>query len=115
MFFKTKPLYKKSSKLPKEVKAQKFRSLGCITKIHPLVLWLQAPVRVRFSVAKKCTDIITVSFFYQLKYEAENIFHNHLDANAPMPVNIDSNAVKDAEEQLQNPNNDMFRLQQQQV
>lgn len=32
-----------------------------------------------------------------------------------MPVNIDSNAVKDAEEQLQNPNNDMFRLQQQQV
>lgn len=32
-----------------------------------------------------------------------------------MPVNIDSNAVKDAEEQLQNPNSDMFRLQQQQV
>ena len=32
-----------------------------------------------------------------------------------MPVNIDSNAVKDAEEQLHNPNNDMFRLQQQQV
>ena len=32
-----------------------------------------------------------------------------------MPVNIDSNAVKDAEEQLQNPNCDMFHLQQQQV
>ena len=52
---------------------------------------------------------------YQLKFEAENIFHNHLAPNAPMPVNIDSNAVKDAEEQLQNPNSDMFRLQQQQV
>lgn len=47
--------------------------------------------------------------------EAESIFHNHLDANAAMPVNIDSSAVKDAEEHLQNPNNDMFRLQQQQV
>lgn len=47
--------------------------------------------------------------------EAESIFHNHLDANAPMPVNIDSSAVRDAEENLQNPNNDMFRLQQQQV
>lgn len=47
--------------------------------------------------------------------EAESIFHNHLDTNAPMPVNIDSSAVKDAEEHLQNPNNDMFRLQQQQV
>ena len=58
---------------------------------------------------------ISPSFIYQLKFEAENIFHNHLAPNAPMPVNIDSNAVKDAEEQLQNPNNDMFRLQQQQV
>ena len=47
--------------------------------------------------------------------EAESIFHNHLDANAPMPVNIDSTAVKEAEENLQNPHNDMFRLQQQQV
>ena len=47
--------------------------------------------------------------------EAESIFHNHLDTNAPMPVNIDSSSVKDAEEHLQNPNNDMFRLQQQQV
>ena len=47
--------------------------------------------------------------------EAESIFHSHLDTNAPMPVNIDSSAVKDAEEHLQNPNNDMFRLQQQQV
>lgn len=47
--------------------------------------------------------------------EAESIFHNHLTANAPLPVNIDSCAVRDAEEQLQNPNNDMFRLQQQQV
>jgi len=47
--------------------------------------------------------------------EAESIFHNHLDANAAMPVNIDSSAVKDAEEHLQNPNNDMFCLQQQQV
>ena len=58
---------------------------------------------------------ISPSFICQLKFEAENIFHNHLAPNAPMPVNIDSNAVKDAEEQLQNPNNDMFRLQQQQV
>ena len=32
-----------------------------------------------------------------------------------MPVNIDSSAVKEAEENLQNPHNDMFRLQQQQV
>lgn len=47
--------------------------------------------------------------------EAESIFHNHLTANAPLPVNIDSCAVRDAEEQLQNPNSDMFRLQQQQV
>ena len=47
--------------------------------------------------------------------EAESIFHNHLDANAPMLVNIDSSAVRGAEENLQNPNNDMFRLQQQQV
>ena len=58
---------------------------------------------------------ISPPFIYQLKFEAENIFHNHLAPNAPMPVNIDSNAVKDAEEQLQNPNSDMFRLQQQQV
>lgn len=53
--------------------------------------------------------------FSQLKIEAENIFHNHLDVDAPMPVNIDSSAVKDAEEQLQSPNCDMFHLQQQQV
>lgn len=53
--------------------------------------------------------------FSQLKIEAENIFHSHLDADAPMPVNIDSCAVKDAEEQLQSPNCDMFHLQQQQV
>ena len=53
--------------------------------------------------------------FSQLKIEAENIFHSHLDVDAPMPVNIDSCAVKDAEEQLQSPNCDMFHLQQQQV
>ena len=56
-----------------------------------------------------------VFIFCQLKMEAESIFHNHLDVNAPMPVNIDSSAVKDAEEHLHNPNNDMYRLQQQQV
>lgn len=32
-----------------------------------------------------------------------------------MPVNIDSSAIKLAEEHLANPSNDMYRLQQQQV
>ncbi|XP_022801275.1 regulator of G-protein signaling 12-like isoform X3 [Stylophora pistillata] len=62
-----------------------------------------------------CENFRSITDFEELKMEAESIFHNHLTANAPLPVNIDSNAVRDAEEQLQNPNNDMFRLQQQQV
>lgn len=62
-----------------------------------------------------CENFRNLTNFEELKIEGENIFHNHLAPDAPMPVNIDSNAVKDAEEQLQNPNCDMFHLQQQQV
>lgn len=62
-----------------------------------------------------CENFRNLTDFEQLKIEAENIFHSHLDVDAPMPVNIDSCAVKDAEEQLQSPNCDMFHLQQQQV
>ncbi|KAK3710769.1 hypothetical protein QZH41_016752, partial [Actinostola sp. cb2023] len=61
-----------------------------------------------------CADFRNITAEKELKSAAVSIFDAHLSSHATMPVNIDSSAIKRAEEHLANPTNDMYRLQQQQ-
>ncbi|XP_048584435.1 regulator of G-protein signaling 12 isoform X2 [Nematostella vectensis] len=62
-----------------------------------------------------CEEFRSISDPKKLKSAASTIFETHLSPNALMPVNIDSSAVKVAEEHLLNPTNHMYRVPQQQV
>jgi hypothetical protein len=52
---------------------------------------------------------------FQQKARAKEIFDKHIALRAPDPVNIDSQARKNAEQGLDNVTSDMFKMAQSQV
>ena len=51
----------------------------------------------------------------QLIRSAEDIYETHLKSSAAMPVNVESSAIREVEEKLKRPTNELFATVQYQV